>query len=143
MSDIELQQNNPMHGVKLDDLLAELVEYYGWDVMAEAVNINCFKSNPSLDSSVKFLRKTTWAREELEGFYLYRYKNLPLAPASDLEIPPRDRMIPLDQKPGEPGVVIPRVRTPKVERKDDNQWQASGEAKTNPGADTWAKFRKK
>ncbi|CAH0990947.1 hypothetical protein SIN8267_01048 [Sinobacterium norvegicum] len=141
MTDIALQQNNPLHGVKLDDLLADLVEYYGWDVLADAVNINCFKSNPSIDSSLKFLRKTVWAREKLESFYLYRFKNLPLAPESDLEIPPRDRIIPFEQQPGEPAVVIPRQRKPKVEPVDDNPWQGSDQAE--PGVDTWAQFRKK
>ena len=74
---VKEQKNNPLHGVKLEVLLTELVEHYGWETLAKAININCFKSNPSIKSSLKFLRKTLWAREKVESFYLYHYKRLP------------------------------------------------------------------
>lgn len=64
------QPNNPLHGVKLVDILETLVAEYGWEEMAEEININCFKSNPSIKSSLKFLRKTQWARDKVEDFYL-------------------------------------------------------------------------
>jgi len=64
------QPNNPLHGVKLVTILEELLDYYGWEMMAMKVNINCFKSNPSIKSSLKFLRKTQWARDEVELVYL-------------------------------------------------------------------------
>ncbi|MGB1031754.1 MAG: VF530 family DNA-binding protein [Flavobacteriales bacterium] len=64
------QPNNPMHGVKLATIVEELVEYYGWRDLALEVNINCFKKDPSIKSSLKFLRRTPWARDEVEALYL-------------------------------------------------------------------------
>ena len=64
------QANNPLHGVKLATILEELVEYYGWEKMAARININCFKSDPSIKSSLKFLRRTEWARAKVEILYL-------------------------------------------------------------------------
>ena len=64
------QPNNPLHGVKLKDLLEWLVENYGWDQLALKVNINCFKNNPTVKSSLKFLRRTPWARDKVEQLYL-------------------------------------------------------------------------
>jgi uncharacterized protein (DUF2132 family) len=64
------QPNNPLHGVKLAHILEHLVADMGWERMAEQVNINCFKSHPSINSSLKFLRKTPWAREKVERLYL-------------------------------------------------------------------------
>lgn len=64
------QPNNPLHGVKLATLLEELVEHYGWEELAIKININCFKNDPSIKSSLKFLRKTPWAREKVERLYL-------------------------------------------------------------------------
>ena len=64
------QPNNPLHGVKLADILDSLHEHYGWDGLSERININCFKSNPTKKSSLKFLRKELWAREKVERLYL-------------------------------------------------------------------------
>lgn len=64
------QPNNPLHGVKLATIMEKLHAYYGWDGLAERININCFKSNPTIKSSLKFLRKTPWAREKVERLYL-------------------------------------------------------------------------
>lgn len=61
---------DPFHGVTLEKLLAVLVETYGWDFLASKVKINCFISDPSLKSSLKFLRRTPWARDKVEGLYL-------------------------------------------------------------------------
>ena len=69
------QLNNPLHGLKLDTLLDELLAQYGFEILAEYTNINCFKNKPSVISSLKFLRKTEWAREKMERFYLYQFKN--------------------------------------------------------------------
>jgi uncharacterized protein (DUF2132 family) len=63
------QANNPLHGVKLLDMLNYLVENLGWEKMAELVNIRCFKDEPSVKSSLKFLRTTPWAREKVEIMY--------------------------------------------------------------------------
>ncbi len=64
------QPNNPLHGVKLVDIMEYLVEYYGWEVLGEKIKINSFNSNPSIKSSLTFLRKTPWAREKVEQLYL-------------------------------------------------------------------------
>ena len=65
------QPNNPLHNVTLSQMLEYLVASYGWEYMAEQVNINCFKIDPSIASSLKFLRKTPWARARVETVYIY------------------------------------------------------------------------
>lgn len=70
MSNVQSQPNNPLHGKTLENILAELLNYYGWDQMGYYVNINCFKENPSIKSSLKFLRKTPWARQKVEDLYI-------------------------------------------------------------------------
>ncbi|MCK5814674.1 MAG: DUF2132 domain-containing protein [Flavobacteriaceae bacterium] len=64
------QPNNPLHGVKLAEMLQYLVSEYGWEELNKRIKINCFKSNPSIKSSLKFLRRTPWAREKVERLYL-------------------------------------------------------------------------
>lgn len=64
------QPNNPLHGVTLEQILVELYANYGWDYMYEKISINCFKGNPSVKSSLKFLRRTQWARTKVEKLYL-------------------------------------------------------------------------
>ncbi|MDY0202424.1 MAG: VF530 family protein [Bacteroidales bacterium] len=64
------QPNNPLHGVKLITMLEVLVKKYGWEKLAMKININCFKDNPSIKSSLTFLRKTQWARDKVEQLYL-------------------------------------------------------------------------
>ena len=66
----ESQPNNPLHGVKLADMLQLLVAEYGWEELSLRININSFKSNPSIKSSLKFLRRTPWARAKVEKLYL-------------------------------------------------------------------------
>lgn len=70
LSNIENQPNNPLHGVKLADILEYLTKKYSWNDLAGQVDINCFKSNPTIKSSLKFLRKTPWARTKVEHLYL-------------------------------------------------------------------------
>lgn len=70
MNDAPAQANNPLHGLTLQALLTALVERYGWDGLAQRININCFKKDPSMKSSLTFLRKTPWAREQVEQLYL-------------------------------------------------------------------------
>ena len=62
--------NDPLHGKTLKNILSELLDQFGWEQLAEEININCFKTNPSINSSLKFLRKTEWARKKVEKFYL-------------------------------------------------------------------------
>ncbi len=64
------QSNNPLHGVKLIDMLEKLVEEYGWEDLGQIIRIRCFNFDPSIKSSLKFLRKTPWAREKVEKLYL-------------------------------------------------------------------------
>ena len=64
------QPNNPLHGLKLIDILEELVAVYGWEKLGKKININCFTKDPSIKSSLKFLRKTPWARDKVEQLYL-------------------------------------------------------------------------
>lgn len=61
---------NPLHGVTLEALLTELVAHHGWAGLAQRVDIRCFKSDPSIKSSLTFLRRTPWAREKVEALYL-------------------------------------------------------------------------
>ncbi len=68
------QPNNPLHSIKLVDILEHLTQTYTWEELAERININCFKSNPSIKSSLKFLRRTPWAREKVEQLYLKSLK---------------------------------------------------------------------
>ena len=63
--------NDPLHGKTLETILTELVAHFGWGELAQQININCFKSNPSIKSSLTFLRKTDWARKKVESLYLY------------------------------------------------------------------------
>ena len=102
MNDEINYKNNPLHGVGLKRLLTEIVDYYGFNILFAYLNINCFKNNPSIDSSVRFLKKTDWAREKVEAFYMYEFKNLPRASAEQFELSPRDRIVPEGQTPGEP-----------------------------------------
>ena len=67
-------KNNPMHGIKLVQILEELEQYYGWETLDELIRINCFHSNPSIKSCLKFLRKTPWARAKVEALYLEMIK---------------------------------------------------------------------
>ena len=64
------QPKNPLHGVTLESVIVKLVDHYGWDELATRIKINCFKSDPSVKSSLHFLRKTPWAREKVERLYL-------------------------------------------------------------------------
>ncbi len=63
--------NDPLHGVTLEVILNKLVDFYGWEQLGNMIKINCFISDPSIKSSLKFLRKTPWARKKVEDLYLY------------------------------------------------------------------------
>ena len=95
-------KTNPLHGVSLNKVLIEIVDHYGFDILFAYLNINCFKTNPSIESSEKFLKKTDWARERVESFYMYEFKNLPRASSEQFALPPRDRIVPENQEQGEP-----------------------------------------
>ncbi len=67
---MEPQKNNPLHGVTLETILLHLVDYYGWDLLGRSIDIKCFNVNPSIKSSLTFLRKTPWARKKVEDLYM-------------------------------------------------------------------------
>ncbi|WP_161888540.1 VF530 family protein [Pontibacter russatus] len=67
---MEEQKNNPLHGKTLEMILVLLVDYYGWEELGYKININSFNKNPSVKSSLKFLRKTPWARQKVEELYV-------------------------------------------------------------------------
>jgi uncharacterized protein (DUF2132 family) len=65
------QPGNPLHGLTLEAIVRELEAYFGWVELGERIPVRCFTHNPSVNSSLKFLRKTPWAREKVEGLYLF------------------------------------------------------------------------
>lgn len=71
---------DPLHGLTLEALLTALQARYGWEELAKRVNINCFKSDPSIKSSLKFLRRTPWARKEVEELYIASLEEVPETP---------------------------------------------------------------
>ncbi|WP_226926511.1 VF530 family DNA-binding protein [Grimontia hollisae] len=77
------QPNNPLHGVKLEQIIHALVAHYGWQSLGNQIAINCFRSDPSVKSSLKFLRKTPWAREKVEQLYLDTFCEKPNTEKTD------------------------------------------------------------
>lgn len=69
------QPKNPLHGITLEALLTELVKTYGWERLGQLIELRCFTQDPSISSSLKFLRRTPWARERVEALYLNRVKD--------------------------------------------------------------------
>tara|TARA_B100000678_G_scaffold248384_1_gene222163 strand:- start:1521 stop:1742 length:222 start_codon:yes stop_codon:yes gene_type:complete len=64
------QPNNPLHGLTLEKILTRLQQHYGWERLYQQIRVNCFNNDPSIKSSLKFLRKTQWARDKVEALYL-------------------------------------------------------------------------
>jgi uncharacterized protein (DUF2132 family) len=69
------QPNNPLHGITLERIVRELVECYGWVELGRKIDIRCFNHEPSIASSLKFLRRTPWAREQVEALYVYSMRS--------------------------------------------------------------------
>lgn len=69
------QPNNPLHGIKLEEIVIKLANHYSWEQLGHLVQINCFRSNPSVKSSLNFLRKNQWARDQVENLYLSTFYN--------------------------------------------------------------------
>ncbi|MCL8006856.1 VF530 family DNA-binding protein [Gelidibacter japonicus] len=70
-----MQPNNPLHGIKLEQIINDLVAHYGWEYMGTVIKIKCFNDDPSVKSSLKFLRRTPWARAKVERMYLNMLAN--------------------------------------------------------------------
>lgn len=134
MSDDINYKNNPLHGVSSKALLTELVNHYGFNILFAYLNINCFNTNPSIESSLKFLKKTDWAREKVEAFYLYQYKSLPRASDEQFALPPRDRVVPADQSPGEPAVLSLEAAERLNEKRAKKSAERSAIAGNRPGS---------
>ena len=69
------QPRNPLHGLTLEAIVTALADHYGWDGLGERIPVRCFTHEPSVKSSLKFLRKTPWAREKVEGLYLFMLRD--------------------------------------------------------------------
>ena len=69
---------DPLHGISLKEIVTKLEEHYGWDGLAKRINIKCFSANPSIKSSLTFLRKTDWARTKVENLYIKTFSYPPL-----------------------------------------------------------------
>jgi len=72
---VDAQPRNPLHGLTLEAILIALVAHYGWPDLAERIPVRCFQSGPSIKSSLAFLRRTPWAREKVEGLYLFMLRD--------------------------------------------------------------------
>ena len=82
------QPNNPLHGVQLEAIVTALSANYGWDELGQRIPIRCFQSEPSVASSLKFLRKTPWARDKVEGLYLFMLREIKRASPTVHNFPP-------------------------------------------------------
>ena len=139
--------NNPLHGLSLKNMLIEIVDHYGFKILFAYLNINCFKTNPSIESSVKFLKKTEWARQKVEVFYLYEFKNLPRASSEQFALPPRDRIVPEDQTPGEPAELsfedAERLRDKRERKAAERNQNKGGRSNRDVGTQQYGGYAKK
>jgi uncharacterized protein (DUF2132 family) len=76
MSDTPAQPKNPLHGMTLEKIVTALADYYGWEGLGERIPLRCFTHDPSVSSSLKFLRKTPWARHKVERLYLFMLRDM-------------------------------------------------------------------
>ena len=138
------------------------------DILYAYLNINCFRVNPSLAASEKFLKKTDWAREKVEVFYLYQYKNLPAVSSEQFKLPPRERIVPERHKPSDPaelsiedGERVQEKRAKNVANRNSNKGSSkqynerrntgnaghyksrddTNESKSVPKKDPWGNFK--
>ena len=82
------QAGNPLHGLTLEAIVTALASHYGWEELGQRIDIRCFTSDPSVASSLKFLRKTPWAREKVEGLYLFMLREVRRAGPTIHNFPP-------------------------------------------------------
>ncbi len=118
-------KNSPLHGLSTETMLTELVEFYGWRTLDAAIELKCFRIQPTVPSALAFLKKAEWARNRVEDFYLYCFKGMPKSSLEDMELKPRERGFPDGVKP----------RNPKPLKPDEiRKLQAEREAAAPPGA---------
>ena len=90
------QLGNPLHGVTLQAIVTALASHYGWDELGQRIPVRCFQSDPSVASSLKFLRKTPWARDKVESLYLYMLREVKRASPTVHNFPPPRGKAPVD-----------------------------------------------
>lgn len=133
------KSNNPLYGLKLDQLMTEISDQYGWELLSEALEINRFQFHTGMKSTVKFLRNNQWAKEKVENFYLYIYKNHPFPDDKQLTIAPRDRFISSAQEMTAPAdiseALISQLERAANLRSDKIQPQKSSERSEEPPYD--------
>lgn len=101
----EQDRNNPLHGVGLDAMFSEILRHYHWEILSEQLKFKCLENHPSFAAATKFLKKTKWAREKTEAFYLYKFKQLPIPSDEEHLLPPRERSFTADIEAKEPAVI--------------------------------------
>ncbi|MEI6895010.1 MAG: VF530 family DNA-binding protein [Colwellia sp.] len=136
MSNVDIYKANPLHGTSLETVLTTLVDHYGFEILSAYMNLNCFKQNPSIESSLKFLKKTAWAQEKVEAFYMYQYHSLPKADDQNFELPPRDRIVPqgLEQRPPKE-LSLDDAEELRVKKAKKTRERASVSSPANPWGD--------
>lgn len=140
------KQKNPLYGLKMDTLLTDISDHYGWICLSETLNIERFQFHTGLKSTIKFLRNNQWAKEKVENFYLYQYKNFSWPDDKQLSLPPRDRSLPEQPQATEPKEITEdviklferasRLRSYKIAEnnsdKQDNQKEEPAYDPSNP-----------
>ena len=116
----EKQLNNPLDGVKTKTMMTELVDFYGWDILYAALRLKCFHQNPTIHGCLTFLKKTEWARNKVESFYLYRFKSMPKAHADQFGIKPRERSFAHGIVPRDPMPLTIRIVEEMQAQSEDN-----------------------
>ncbi|MBL4673175.1 MAG: VF530 family DNA-binding protein [Arenicella sp.] len=101
----EQDRNNPLHGVGLDAMFSEILRHYHWEILSEQLKFKCLESHPNFAAATKFLKKTKWAREKTEAFYLYRFKQLAIPSDEEQLLPPRERTFESGLDAKEPAVI--------------------------------------
>ena len=124
------QLNNPLDGVNAKTMVTELVDFYGWDILYAALRLKCFHQSPTIPSCLTFLKKTEWARNKVEGFYLHYFKRMPKAHAEQFDVKPRE----LSFAPG----IVPRDPMPlTIEIIEEMQAQAEENYKASCRSRSW------
>jgi len=125
---------NPLYGLKLEQLLTDISTCYGWETLAEVLNIERLQFHTGMKSTMKFLRNHEWAKEKVENCYLYMFKNYPWPDDKQLAIPPRDR-----SSLGEPLGVLPAEITANTAQMIDHASTLRSGGKKKNNHNEWAK----
>lgn len=117
MTNEELK-NSPLHGLSTETMLTELVNFYGWEVLDAAIDLKCLRIRPTIPSCLTFLKKAEWARNRVEEFYLYSFKQMPKPSDAELEMKPRERGFPNGVVPKKPLVLTVQTARGEQPRRD-------------------------